>query len=109
MSALLIQNGAVVDGTGRLPYPADVLIHGGEITAVAPCMEVPAGARVIDAAGKLVTPGFINMHAHSDCSAAMYPDMESTLGQGITTEFAGHCGLGVAPVERYWQIGRAHV
>ncbi|MCI8538457.1 MAG: amidohydrolase family protein [Oscillospiraceae bacterium] len=102
MSALLIQNGAVVDGTGRLPYPADVLIHGGEITAVAPCMEVPAGARVIDAAGKLVTPGFINMHAHSDCSAAMYPDMESTLGQGITTEFAGHCGLGVAPVERYW-------
>ena len=57
---------------------------------------------MIDAAGKLITPGFINMHSHSDCSAAMYPNMESTLGQGITTEFVGHCGLGVAPVQDDW-------
>lgn len=62
----------------------------------------PGGARVMDAAGKLITPGFINMHSHSDCSAAMYPNMESTLGQDITTEFAGHCGLGVAPVQDNW-------
>ena len=102
MDSLLIRGGTVVDGTGAAPRPADILVRGGAIEAVAPGLSAPAGAAVIDAAGKLVTPGFINMHAHSDCSAAMYPNMESTLGQGITTEFAGHCGLGVAPVQQNW-------
>lgn len=102
MSVLLLCRGTVVDGTGAPPFPADVLIRDGIIETVAPSLPVPAGASVLDAAGKLITPGFINMHAHSDCSAAMYPNMESTLGQGITTEFAGHCGLGVAPVQTNW-------
>lgn len=102
MSVLLIQHGAVVDGTGAAPFPADILVRDGAIAAVAPGLTPPEGAQVLDAAGKLVTPGFINAHSHADCSAAMYPNMESTLGQGITTEFAGHCGLGVAPVGDNW-------
>ena len=102
MAWTLLRGGTVVDGTGSPPFQADVCIRDGVIDTVAPALSAPEGARVIDAAGKLITPGFINMHSHSDCSAAMYPNMESTLGQGITTEFAGHCGLGVAPVQDDW-------
>lgn len=106
MAEFLIQNGTVIDGTGKAGYAADIWVKDGKIRAIGPNLltvksiskEIP----VINASGKLVTPGFINMHSHADCSVAMYPDMESTLGQGITTEFAGHCGLGVAPVEKYW-------
>jgi N-acyl-D-aspartate/D-glutamate deacylase len=107
MSVLLIQNGTVIDGTGAAGKIMDVWIKDGKIWK----MEAPGQADdrsdltdavIIDAAGKLVTPGFINMHSHADCSVAMYPNMESTLGQGITTDFAGHCGLSVAPVQKYW-------
>ena len=102
MAWTLLRGGTVVDGTGSPPFQADVCIRDGVIDAVGPDLSAPEGAQVMDAAGKLITPGFINMHSHSDCSAAMYPNMESTLGQGITTEFAGHCGLGVAPVQHSW-------
>ena len=109
MSTILIKNGTVVDGTGAPGYEADVLIKGDTIVAIGPNLTVRpefagdiASADIIDAAGTYVTPGFINMHSHGDCSAAMYPDMESSLGQGITTEFAGHCGLGLAPIQNHW-------
>ncbi len=98
---ILIRNGLIIDGTGNPGFQADLLIENGRIEALGGIGEV-SGAEVINAAGCWVTPGFINMHSHSDCSAAMYPGMQSTLGQGITTEFAGHCGLGVAPVPEYW-------
>ena len=99
--SILIKGGFVIDGTGRPGYSADVLIDGQRITAISPELSIHAD-ETVSAAGCWVTPGFINMHSHSDCSAAMHPNMQSTLGQGITTEFAGHCGLGVAPVPEYW-------
>ena len=113
MAELLIKGGMVIDGTGNAGYEADVFVKDGKIVKIAkiaknektetvPSDFAAADIQVLDARGKLVTPGFINMHSHSDCSVAMYPEMESTLGQGITTEFAGHCGLGVAPVDQYW-------
>ena len=113
MAELLIKGGMVIDGTGNAGYEADVFVKDGKIAKIAkiaknektetgPSDFAAADIQVLDARGKLVTPGFINMHSHSDCSVAMYPEMESTLGQGITTEFAGHCGLGVAPVDQYW-------
>ncbi len=101
MQSILIQNGTVIDGSGAAPYPADVLIRNGNIAKIG-AIPRSEGARVIDAAGKWVTPGFINMHSHADCSVPIYPNMESALGQGITTEFAGHCGLSVAPVQNHW-------
>lgn len=105
MNRILIQNGTVIDGSGAPGFVADVLIGDGRILKIGPKLgDRPdcAGAEIIDAAGKLVMPGFINMHSHADCSAAMYPNMESTLGQGVTTEFTGHCGLGVAPIKEHW-------
>ena len=109
MSTILIKNGTVVDGSGAPAYEADILIKGDTIAAIGRGLENRtelvddiASADIIDAAGKTITPGFINMHSHADCSIAMYPNMESSLGQGITTEFAGHCGLGVAPIQKHW-------
>ncbi|MBQ8589812.1 MAG: D-aminoacylase, partial [Firmicutes bacterium] len=92
MSTILIKNGTVVDGTGAPGYEADVLIKDDTIAAIGLDLTARpefagdiASADIIAAAGMYVTPGFINMHSHGDCSAAMYPDMESSLGQGITT------------------------
>ena len=101
MQSILLRGGTVVDGSGGAPYVADVLLQDGWIGKIGQnlCCE---GALTVDASGMQVTPGFIHMHSHADCSAPMYPNMESSLGQGITTEFAGHCGLGVAPVRDHW-------
>lgn len=101
MQLILLKNGTIIDGVGGTPYTADVLLGEGRIKEIGPDLQCE-GALKIDASGKWVTPGFINMHSHADCSVAMYPNMESGLGQGITTEFAGHCGLGVAPVGDHW-------
>ena len=98
---VLIRGGWLVDGLGNTPYQADIGIQNEQIVAIAPSLK--EGAKMVfEAEGLWVTPGFINMHAHSDCSVIMNREMESALGQGITTEFVGHCGLGIAPVEKYW-------
>ena len=101
MVDMIIRGGTVYDGAGGPGYKADVAVKGGIITQVGDLSGLTA-QKEIDAAGRAVTPGFIDMHSHADCSVAMWPDMESALGQGITTCFAGHCGMGVAPVKNYW-------
>ena len=62
---VLIKNGRVMDGTGNPWFPADVGIQGGRITAIGPLGDAPA-SRLVDATGKYVVPGFIDIHSHAD-------------------------------------------
>lgn len=101
MYDILIKNGMVINGEGTPPYMADVAIHGGQIVEIGLDLGLKA-VRVIDAKGKLVAPGFIDCHSHSDWTLPVYPDAESALGQGITTVFAGHCGMSPAPLQKYY-------
>lgn len=97
MFDLLIRGGTVYDGTGRPGYAADVAVEGGRIAAVEPLPGARAG-RVIDARGKWVTPGFIDIHRHAD-AALFRPDFgEAELRQGLTTIVNGNCGLSTAPL-----------
>ena len=102
MSSVLIRGGLVVDGTGREAFPADVLVEGDRIADVVERSGravLPRGlaSTEIDATGCLVTPGFIDAHAHSDAYLLIEPDAPSKLSQGITTEINGQCGGSVAP------------
>jgi N-acyl-D-amino-acid deacylase len=95
---LAIVGGVVVDGTGAAPYPADVVVTSGRIAGIAPPGEHGAD-RMLDARGRVVAPGFIDMHAHSDLQILATPDHASKLLQGVTTEVGGQDGLSYAPVD----------
>ncbi len=97
MLDLLIRGGWVADGTGNPAYPADVAIEGNRIVDVGRLPEAQAG-RTIDATGKIVCPGFIDAHSHTDSTILGNPTAESTIRQGITTEIVGNCGMSIAPV-----------
>lgn len=99
MSRTLVCGGLVVDGTGREAFSADVLVEGDRIADVAPSggARRAAAETVIDATGCLVTPGFIDAHAHSDTYLLLEPDAPSKLSQGITTEINGQCGGSAVP------------
>ena len=97
----IIANGTVVDGTGAAAFAGDVVVEGDRIADVLPAGS-DAGlrrsdARVIDAAGCIVSPGFIDSHTHSDAYLVIEPDAPSKVTQGITTEVNGQCGGSVAP------------
>jgi N-acyl-D-amino-acid deacylase len=94
---ILIRGGSVIDGSGRPGEIADVAIEGGRIARIDPALSGEA-ARVIDATGLAVTPGFIDIKTHSDFTLPINPKAESKVRQGVTTEIIGHCGFSVAPV-----------
>ena len=94
---VLIRGGLVIDGSGRPGEVGDIAVRGGQITAVG--RSLPNGwAKVIDAEGLAVTPGFIDIKTHSDFTLPINPKAESKVRQGVTTEIIGHCGFSVAPV-----------
>lgn len=93
---LVIRGGTVVDGTGGAPRPADVAVDGDRIVAVG--RVDAAGAREIDADGALVTPGFVDIHAHYDGQATWDHHLAPSSWQGVTTVVMGNCGVGFAPV-----------
>ena len=95
--SLLIRGGTVIDGTGAPRRAADVAIEGDRIAAVAPGLHGDT-ARVIDAAGLVVVPGFIDIHSHSDLFYLECPAAESKIRQGCTTEVVGMCSFSPAPV-----------
>jgi N-acyl-D-amino-acid deacylase len=94
---VVIRGGSVVDGTGSPARRADVAIAGERIVAVEP--DYAGGARrTIDAAGKIVTPGFVDIHTHLDAQLAWDPVGTSSCWHGITSVVLGNCGVTFAPV-----------
>lgn len=95
MYDLVIKNGKIIDGTANPYYRADIAVKDGKIMKIGKAIE--GGARVIDASGLTVTPGFIDSHSHSDSAVEAYPEMIEKVEQGITTSIGGQCGGSEAP------------
>jgi N-acyl-D-amino-acid deacylase len=92
---LIIRNGTVIDGSGRPGFAADVAIEGDRIAAVG---SVSGDAKqILDATGRVVTPGFIDVHSHDDFALLDRPLCDFKIMQGVTTEVIGNCGFGAAP------------
>jgi N-acyl-D-amino-acid deacylase len=97
MLDLKIEGATVIDGTGSVGGRADVGVREEVIAAVGDLGREAAG-RVINAAGRTLAPGFIDMHSHSDFRLGLNPRAESKIRQGVTTEVVGNCGFSPAPV-----------
>ena len=95
---LVIRGGTVVDGTGGEPARGDVAIAGDRVLAVEPAWEGRA-RRTIDATGRLVTPGFVDIHTHLDAQPAWDPLPTSSCWHGVTSVVIGNCGVTFAPVQ----------
>ncbi len=91
---LVVRGGLVVDGTGEDPRRADVAVSGGRIASIGSDL---TGRRVVDAAGALVVPGFIDIHTHYDPQATWDPWLTPSSHLGVTSVVAGNCGFSVAP------------
>ncbi|MEG1640181.1 MAG: amidohydrolase family protein [Ruthenibacterium sp.] len=92
----IIANGTVIDGSGAPKFAADVAVKNGKIAQIAPHITAPCRRR-INAAGKLVTPGFVDIHRHADIHLFADDFGKAELRQGITTLVNGNCGLSVIP------------
>ena len=101
---VLLKGGLIVDGTGAPGRVADLLIRDGRIAAVGAAEPGP-GARVVDASGLVVAPGFIDLHSHSDAPivAEATRDNRNFQLQGVTTVVTGNCGGGTLDVARYFE------
>ena len=105
MHDLVIRGGTIVDGTGKAGFTGDIAIDGGLITAVGSV--TAQGREEIDASGKIVTPGFVDIHTHYDGQATWDPEMAPSSWHGVTTVVMGNCGVGFAPAKperREWLI-----
>jgi len=97
MFDIIIRGGTIVDGTGAARFTGDIGIVDGIITSVGSPI-VGEASEEIDAAGKLVTPGFIDIHTHYDGQVSWDTLLEPSSGHGVTTVVVGNCGVGFAPV-----------
>lgn len=102
----IYRNVSVIDGTGAPRYVADVAIERSRIVAIQPAGEthpllqdIPEGAVIVDGHGRVLAPGFIDMHAHSDLAVLRGADHDAKILQGVTTEVIGQDGLGYAPCD----------
>ncbi|MEP7361013.1 MAG: D-aminoacylase [Chloroflexota bacterium] len=95
---LLITGGTLVDGTGAAGFAGSVAVDGDRLRTIAPGAEQPAADRVIDATGKVVCPGFIDVHSHAGLMILADPRHEPKVRQGVTTEIVGVDGLSYAPL-----------
>ena len=95
-ATLIIRGGTIVDGTGAAAYEGDVALAGDKILAVGDIGSTKA-AEEIDAKGKIVTPGFVDIHTHYDGQAVWDRHMAPSAWHGVTTAVMGNCGVGFAP------------
>ncbi|MEQ8717637.1 MAG: amidohydrolase family protein [Acidimicrobiales bacterium] len=108
---LVIRNATIVDGSGAPAFQGHIAVDGEMITTVAAHGggdDPGRGHREIDADGRLVTPGFVDIHTHYDAQATWDPELTPSGWHGVTTVVMGNCGVGFAPVEphrRDWLIG----
>ena len=86
---LIIRGGTVVDGTGGAPFKADIAVKDGKIAALG--VVNGDAAQEIDAAGKIVTPGFVDIHTHYDGQATWEQRMSPSSSHGVTTALMGNC------------------
>ncbi|MCE2406367.1 MAG: amidohydrolase family protein [Pseudomonadales bacterium] len=94
--SMIISGGTLVDGTGAEPRKADVAVDDGVISRVGDLSDVEA-EQTIDASGKLVTPGFVDLHTHLDAQIGWDPEMRPSSYHGVTTALIGNCGVTFAP------------
>jgi N-acyl-D-aspartate/D-glutamate deacylase len=93
---LIIKNGLLYDGNGGEPYSADIAVADGKIAEIGVVKQT--ADKVIDAAGAIVTPGFIDLHTHYDGQVSWDADLQPSVNHGVTTAVMGSCGVGFAPV-----------
>jgi hypothetical protein len=96
-SSLVIRGGTIVDGSGGDPYEADLAVANSRIAAIG--RSLPSGGEEIDARGKLVTPGFVDVHTHYDAQVTWSSQLTPSSWNGVTTVLIGNCGVGFAPCE----------
>src|SRR3954470_8236905 len=96
---LLIRNATIVDGTRAPRFQGDVAVQKGVIKKIG-TLKTASADLVIDAAGKIAAPGFIDAHTHDDRLLLSAPDMAPKVSQGVTTVVAGNCGVSLAPAPR---------
>ncbi len=104
-SASLFKGGLLVDGTNTPGYVGDLLLAGSRIVAIGATGQIRASTleryqlTVIDCAGKVIAPGFIDVHTHDDAAVLDSPDMLPKLSQGVTTVVVGNCGISLVPMQ----------
>ena len=92
---LLIKNGTVIDGTGARRYQADIAVKDGKVAEIGRIGD--GAAKIIDAAGIVVAPGFIDPHTHYDAQICWDPAISPSSWHGVTSVVMGNCGVGIAP------------
>ena len=92
---IVIKGGTVIDGTGSPGQAADVAVTDGRISEVGTGLD---GTRVLDAAGQVVSPGFVDIHTHYDAQVFWDPSLTPSSFHGVTTVVAGNCGFSIAPI-----------
>ena len=102
-TGLLIANAQLIDGTGAAARRADVRVTGDTIAAVGEHLAPLPGDRIVDAAGKVLAPGFIDMHSHADRGIDETPDASTQVMQGITTAVVGQDGGSELPIADFYE------
>ncbi len=94
----VIRNVRVLDGSGAEPQTADVAVDDGLVCAIGQLSHYIA-KQGLEGNGRILSPGFIDVHTHDDTSVIRDPQMLAKLSQGVTTVIVGNCGISAAPVQ----------